>query len=405
MTTLAAGSYEDAQALSRLDREAASGSDTDSVVDQVSKHSRPWTRFAVVSGVVLLLSGIVVLASASLRWDAHSKGVTLTDKHVEIQERQLSALEFLQSDELMNNIAETSIKARCPLGSKSGSCDNKLLSASLRNHSRDFYSKVATHALLRPYARALQQGSLSRAGQNHILAAVSAMGDPSIQALAGKTASVIKQHKDDPPHVIARKLQDNLETDDSKINEVRSKLFSSNDFPDVDPEALSFLRPGGIGFSSRYGSTLMSFEMAYPRLENDKNEMTNNHAPLRRTLAEPFTGQLYADGTAPLSKMAPKGGPPPPDDMAGDIVAAIGLPFSHLVMCALHSEGKVTLPYWAKVVITVEDVLLLGVWGSTLGPIGMIVDLCLIWPKRGYVYGPYDKYPKNFLNPSTPKRV
>lgn len=111
---------------------------------------------------------------------------------------------------------------------------------------------------------------------------------------------------------------------------------------------------------------------------------------------------LFAQGIHTLGVLhapAVVGGPPPPQSVAGNIVGAIGVPFAHLAMCILHHLGMVTLPFWTKVLFTVEDVIS-GGGLSGLPLIGLIIDLYFMWKPRGYTYlGCSKEYPQWFLSP------
>lgn len=227
------------------------------------------------------------------------------------------------------------------------------------------------------------------------------LADPQLPTIAHEAVRTLEEAGTSTPDVAMRRLTEKLKHRSSQMAQLRTKLFPKA--PDVDPSTASqamqtILFAHGLHIqreADKRSAWNVEFDMAMPEGRSLTEALRS--MPSGRELAP----ALFAPGVAPLAEAAPAGGPPPPDDLAGDICAAVGLPLTHLVMASLHHEGKLTLPYWAKVVISVEDALTLGGTGTFLPVIGFIVDMVLMWSPRGYVYpeGALDRYPQGFLDP------
>lgn len=343
--------------------------------------------------------------SSSLEAAAGSEFVRHQSEFVKHQRVPQSAARFLASEELMAVVAKHSISSNphCQSGSSRDLppvCDAAALTPLLVAH-------MSKHVNGMPRILSEKLASLEMDGdsQEAVIGGTHHLADPELPALARAAVSGLQAANRSAPGMALRRLNEALKPHSSKMAQLRAKLFPN--MRGVDPSVAhqtvqTVLTAHGLHVqkeTEKPGGWNVDFHMTMP---TGRGSLTSalQSLPSGRELAP----ALFAPGTAPLPQSAPIGGPPPPDDLAGDVCAALMLPLTHLVMACLHHDGKLTLPFWAKVTITVEDALFLGV-NSFLPLIGLIIDMVFIWTPRGYVLTPGGAYPKDFLNPNSAKAV
>jgi len=301
---------------------------------------------------------------------------------VKVQGKAVNARQFWAGGDLMSAVAKRSIEVNplCREDSSLQICNEATLGPLLVKHAIEYHVKTPRLLLEK-----LDTMELSPESQQAVQSGIVNIADPLVHVVAGHLSGAMRDVHDSTPDMVVRQLNEKLSPKAAHMDALRRKLFPAvSELPSSDTGAIlqSTLRSNGVGFQQRApdGTWKQSLKVSLPGKQNITRALASIPGP------RALSSALFAPGVAPLEAGAPVSGPPPADDFAGDIVAAIGLPLSHLIMCALHHEGKVTLPFWTKIAITVEDALTLGGWG-TLGPIGLIIDMMFCWTKRGYHYG------------------
>jgi len=399
---------------------SASGcSDEESVsADDLPSTRRRYMGVAAAAGMLALGTLGLITAkslasdSASIPGDSSpleaatgSEFVKHQPEFVKHQRAPQSAARFLASEELMAVVAKHSISSN-PHCQSNGSrdlpsvCDATALTPLLVAHMSKH-----VNGLPRILSEKLASLEMDSNSQEAVMAGTHHLADPELPALARAAVGALQEANRSASGVAVRRLNDALKPHSSKMTQLRAKLFPN--MHTVDPSVAhqtvqTVLTAHGLHVrkeTEKPGGWNVDFHMTMPTGRGSLKSALQS-MPSGRELAP----ALFAPGTAPLKESAPIGGPPPPDDLAGDVCAALMLPLTHLVMACLHHDGKLTLPFWAKVTITVEDALFLGV-NSFLPLIGLIIDMVFIWTPRGYVVTPGAEYPKDFLNPNSPTAV
>lgn len=360
---------------------------------EIIKPTRSLTRFVamgLLAFVALAILTVLVLVPGFIRakmWEPSSSASQNT-------KATTSVSRFLQSDDLMSFVASRSIQANptCRLNSELSICNATFMKPLLVKHANQRQNTMPEILL-----EFLSKLDISPETQEVVKAAIGNLADPFVQTLAQQLASEMPHVEGTTAEEAMQKLTNKLSSSGSQMQQYREKLFPN--MPSLsDTEGgkvfQTALTSNGVRLEQKGtdNSWKAEFEIGMPRTWNLTRSLMDMPS------AHDLEAALFAPGSVPLKVGAPKNGPPPPDDLAGDIVAACFIPLSHLIMCALHHEGKVTLPYWAKIVITVEDVLTMGAT-TLLGPIGLIIDLVFCWTPRGYHYGPAKAYPAGFVSP------
>lgn len=368
---------------------------------------RPLCLALAAASCVLALGALGAKTVASL---ANARGGSSHGLPVETAEPEFttdrrmpqSSLRFLASEELMAVVAKHSVNSNPACRSNSSQdlpavCDATALTPFLVKHMSKH-----VHGMPRVLSERMASLEVNSESQEAVMSGTPHLADPQLPALAQEAVNALQEVDRSGKAVVMRRLTEKLKPHSSQLTHLRAKLFPNArdaDPSDAGRNLQTVLSAHGLHVqkeADKRSAWNVEFDMAMPRGRSLTSALRS--MPSGRELAP----ALFAPGVAPLAAPAPIGGPPPPDDLAGDICAALWLPLTHLVMASLHHEGKLTLPYWTKVIITVEDALTLGSVGTFLPVIGFIIDMVFIWSPRGYVYpeGAEGKYPQGFLDPN-----
>uniref|UniRef100_A0A7S0A0G1 Uncharacterized protein n=1 Tax=Pyrodinium bahamense TaxID=73915 RepID=A0A7S0A0G1_9DINO len=321
--------------------------------------SLPTTRLAWGSRVgfmaVAAAACLVVLAAVGVKFAASSgqaAGDSLRSQLMEAtapevakdQRMQQSALRFLASEELMAVVAKHSVKHNPACQSSSlqnvpAICNATALTPFLVKHM-----SKRVQAMPSIVSEMMASVEIDGKTQEAVLYGTPHIADPQLPTIAEETVSTLEEAGRSAPEVAMRRLTEKLRPRSSQLTQLRAKLFPNA--PELDPSVTrqtwqTILSAHGLHIHQEAGMRNpwhLQFDMTLPEGRNLTSALRS--MPSGRELAP----ALFAPGVAPLATGAPVGGPPPPDDLAGDICAAIGLPLSHIVMASLHRAGSSRCP-------------------------------------------------------------
>mmetsp|Transcript_146334 Transcript_146334/g.266843 ORF Transcript_146334/g.266843 Transcript_146334/m.266843 type:complete len:452 (+) Transcript_146334:59-1414(+) len=375
-----------------LVRESDAGSDeSNSDMPEVSNSTRRRiAKYAAVGGFTLL--GVAMLGFIAVGFTSTRKiesQVGAQSSSVADSRPPVAVPRFLASDDLMTVVAQQSVKSNpaCKENPLYQVCNASHLVPLLASHMTKHLQKIPKDIRDR-----LHDVHIGGDLQEAVKSAVPHLADPLVPKIANDLLPALKGVNDTTTEAAASRLSRTLKNRSSAMQELRAKLFPRTP-PLTNLSAAEDMLHAALtshGFHLQHsGNWNMNFEMSMPRRRGIN---------LARELKE--SPDLFAD-LLPFEK-APKGGPPPPDNLAADIVAVLAIPLSHIVVCSLHRTGRLTLPYWTKIVITVEDLLTLGA-SDILPIIGLVIDMVFIWSPRGYSYesGTAHVFDPGFLDPKS----
>jgi hypothetical protein len=260
------------------------------------------------------------------------------------------------------------------------------------------------------FKNALGKVNISATGRKHVLSGASHITDRRLHALARNVTNAMNC-SGGGDGISDQERVEILQREEQwcDMEDLRGKLFPAIPSLGKDTrQAQQFRRVAirnachSIQFSRAPAPDMSEhFKMDYPTTGQAEPWEPFNDWTLqggRRLPGSSLDIAPFAPGNPPLPQKAPTNGKPPPDDLAGDICAALVLPFSHIVMASLHHDGKLTLPYWTKLTMTIEGFFgAIAVEDAATAGITYLVDMIYIWQPRGYHYDTPDKYPAGFL--------
>jgi len=312
--------------------------------------------------------------------------------------RSLSAAEFLQSDALTASMTEQWLRSspHCA-GSASRSspgCNATEMTPRVQAAVRAKANQHADTELMQFMSRT----TMSEQAMQAALSSVAHLSDPRVARVTGDIRRALSNESSPGSHV--ERLFGVLDSHAEDMGALRDGIFPTLPYltdPEFIQNLIQRLVPSGVVTFREHAAPdhpwEKEFRMSVPTRGRrlGENDDIFYHGPMSDKLR--FS----------LENPAPKGGLPPPDNYNIDVFGAIpGVPFLHIILASLHAEGKLTLPYWAKVLYTVEDFF---IWAAPLGPLSIIVDASLMFAPRGYRYARpelYEKYAHHLSGPYAP---
>lgn len=364
-------------------------------IDAVRRRRIGW--YAAVGGVVLV--GVAMMGLVALGFTSKFKEEVHTSSAAPgMQTPSATVPRFLSSSSLMQVVAEQSVKSNptCRQNSSLEVCNTNTLQPLLVTHMRKHVQSMPKKLL-----EVLDGAVMHSDSQEAVKKAVPHLADPLFHTLAKDIVQTMQQINGSTTEVAARRLTEKLKPRSSEMQDLRSKLF-----PGVPPVAHAsaasdmlhtVLTARGLHLQHK-GQWNMDLNVAMPQ----KRSLTAalESMPSGRALEEAIFAPKWPWEKAEIP------GPPPKENFAADIVAALAIPLSHIVVSCMHHFGYLTIPYWDKVVMTIEEVLTFGAL-DFLPLIGFIIDMVFLWMPRGYAYPKCSKseYPWGFLDRNNPNHA
>jgi len=333
MRTLEIDSHEHASVIPQ-DEDEASGAEGSTLLGALHEvHMLPYRKIFMTS-VASVFIACVVYACAGLHAPAHADQPS--------QDEPVSPLRFLQSDQLMEVVAHKWVEhnPQCHVtGSESlnvchaGVFEPQLVSA--------MHAQLSSGRSMSPVMMSMLAALKMNVADRKRLASVAGhLFDPRIQELSEVAMGVINEHAKDGVKAVHRRMKEALASRNDDMQDLREKLLPG--VPQIDDSSMwhPYVRAHHVGLRGVSKGWRMGFEMTLPK-----------HGSTSHT----------------TRRLKPK------NNIAADVVATLDLPFAHIIVAAMHREGELTMPYWLKIVVTIEDLT---------NPLLLIIDCCLMWPKR-----------------------
>lgn len=309
--------------------------------------SRPWRKVLTLGGLGAAAGLLVCFAFYQVAGSrSSSQSALLTARG----EASISPSRFLKSNALMGVVAHHWAQNN-PQCLRNGNelpafCRTEVLQPAL---AEAMHSQVDRRLEQTPELRRLLNNiHMNENDQETVMGAVSHVFDPLMASIYKDAVVVMHEHAASGPDVLHQKMKEKLQPREMELRQLRGKLLPGvegvSDASTFEP----YFNEHGVGFSGETKGWSLRLDVS----------VADNGAA-----ATLWPGRQLAVAPGP---------PGPHDSIAADVVAALDLPFSHLIVSILYKQGKLLLPKWLKIVMTIEDVIFFD-------PIDLIVDSILIF--------------------------
>jgi len=188
--------------------------------------------------------------------------------------------------------------------------------------------------------------------QEKVRGAVSHVFDPTMASIYNDAVGVMHEHASSGPDVLHQKMKKKFQPREMELRKLRSKLLPGVEGVSDTSAFQKYFKEHSVGFSGKTNGWKLRLDVSVPG--NDDG-----------AAAAIWPGLQLATSLA-----APTVTPGPPHSVAAEVVAALNIPISHLVVSILYKQGKLYLPRWLKILMTIED---------CFNPIFLIIDTILIF--------------------------
>lgn len=323
----------------------------------------PWRKVLTLGAMGAAAAGLLVCFAfyqvAGSRGSSESALPTAKD------EASISPSRFLKSDELMGVVAHHWAQNN-PQCLHDGNqlpafCRTEVLQPAL---AEAMHSQVDRRLEQIPELRHLDDIRMNEEDQEKVKGAVSHVFDPLMALIYKDAVGVMSEHAASGPDVLHQKMKEKLQPREAEMRQLRSKLLPGVEGVSDGSTFKPYFKEHGVGFSGESKGWSLRLDVSVA----DNGAAADALWPGRQLAAPTPLAPATTAPPVPSTTTTVR----PPNSKAANIVAALDIPFAHLVVSILYKQGKLFLPKWLKIVMTIEDVLLFD-------PISLIVDCCLIF--------------------------
>lgn len=348
----------------------------------------PWRKVLTLGAMGAAAGLLVCFAFYQVADSRGSSESALPTAKYEASISSISSTRFLKSDELMGVVADhwAQNNPQCQRNDNQlpAVCRTEVLQPEF---AEAMHSQVDRRLEQIPELRRLLNDiHMNEDDQEKVKGAVSHVFDPLMASIYKDAVGVMSEHAASGPDVLHQKLKEKLQPREAEMRQLRSKLLPGVERVSDGDTFKPYFKEHGVTFSGeskgwnlRLDVSVAKSGAAADALWPGRQLATNATAapatppPVLATVAT-TPAPVYATAAPVYATVPPTTTTeaPPPNSVAANVVAALDIPFSHMIVSILYAQGKLYLPKWLKIVMTIEDALIFN-------PILLILDSCLIF--------------------------
>lgn len=349
----------------------------------------PWRKVVTLGAMGAAAGLLVCFAFYQVADSRGSSESALPTAKYEASISSISSTRFLKSDELMGVVADhwAQNNPQCQRNDNQlpAVCRTEVLQPKL---AEAMHSQVDGRLEQIPELRRLLNDiHMNEDDQEKVKGAVSHVFDPLMASIYKDAVGVMSEHAASGPDVLHQKLKEKLQPREAEMRQLRSKLLPGVERVSDADTFKPYFKEHGVTFSGESKGWNLRLDVSVAKSGAAADALWPGRQLAAPTTAAPATpppvlatvattpAPVYATvptTAAPVFATVPPTTEGPHNSVAANVVAALDLPLSHLIVSILYAQGKLYLPKWVKIVMTIEDALICD-------PILLIVDSILIF--------------------------